>query len=134
MEERICTKAQKEASWKQKGLLRLPKSHRQGMLALASKEFVEGLRCYSEVRRMLAMGKRPRDVAIHIQRNHECPILTFNTLKKYAQTYRVFFIPPYGRESSTKPLGLQDLESFESMTFATPTHRSSSKTAKASPT
>src|SRR5262249_21389592 len=80
--------------WKQKGFLRMPKSHRQGMLAVASKEFIEGLTCYPEVRQMLAAGKRPRDVAVHIQQNGELPILTFNTLKKYAQAYRAFFISP----------------------------------------
>jgi hypothetical protein len=94
MEERICTKAQKEASWKQKGLLRLPKSHHQGILAVAAKEYVEGLGCYSEVRRLLAAGKRPRDVAVFIQQHNELPILTFNSIKKYAQVYRSFFISP----------------------------------------
>jgi hypothetical protein len=92
MKERICTKAQKDASWKEKGLLKLPKSHDQGSLAIAAKEFIEGLRCYPNVRRMLAMGKRPRDVAIHIQQQNEFPILTFSSLKKYAQVYRCFFI------------------------------------------
>ncbi|MGE5307038.1 MAG: hypothetical protein ACM3TN_27345 [Alphaproteobacteria bacterium] len=94
MHERIYTKAQKDASWKENGLLRLPKSHDQGMLALASKEFIEGLGCYSEVRRMLAAGKRPRDVGIFIQQHDELPRLTFNTLKKYAQVYRAFFMSP----------------------------------------
>jgi hypothetical protein len=94
MDERICTKAQKDASWKEKGLLKLPKSHDQGMLAVAAKEFIEGLRCYPDVRHMLAVGKRPRDVAIHIQQHNEFPVLTFNSLKKYAQVYRCFFIPP----------------------------------------
>jgi len=93
MEERIFTRAEKEAVWKQKGLLIMPKSHRQGMLAVAAKEFIEGLGCYLEVRQMLAAGKRPRDVALVIQQNKELPILTFNTLKKYAQAYRTFFIP-----------------------------------------
>jgi len=95
MENRIYTKAQKESAWKQKGLLRVPKSVRQGKLALAAQEFIEGLKCYQEVRRMLAVGKRPRDVAILIQQQHkDPPILTFNTLKKYAQVYKLFFIPP----------------------------------------
>ncbi len=95
MENRIYTKAQKEAAWKQKGLLKLPKSDRQGKLALAAKEFIEGLNCYGEVRRMLALGKRPRDVAILIQEQQkDPPFLTFNTLKKYAQAYRYFFISP----------------------------------------
>jgi hypothetical protein len=48
----------------------------------------------SDVRRMLAVGKRPRDVAIHIQRQKEFPVLTFASLKKYAQVYRCFFISP----------------------------------------
>lgn len=44
---------------------------------------------------MLALGKRPRDVAILIQKEHkEPPFLSFNTLKKYSQAYRYFFISP----------------------------------------
>ena len=44
---------------------------------------------------MLALGKRPRDVAILIQKEQkEPPFLSFNTLKKYGQVYRNFFISP----------------------------------------
>jgi hypothetical protein len=110
MGERMYTRAQKEASWKQKGLLRPPKSHRQGMLAIAAQEYIEGLGCYPEVRRLLAAGERPRDVALFIQRHNELPILTFNSIKKYAQAYRRFFIPP--------------LETFRSRTEETSVGRS----------
>jgi len=91
---RIYTRSQKEAFWKQKGLLRVPKPHGQEALAIASKEYIENLRCYPEVRRLLVKGERPRDVAIFIQQNNEYPILTFNSIKKYAQVYALFFIPP----------------------------------------
>ena len=92
--DRIYTRSAKEAIWKKKGLLRVPKSHRQEALAIASKEYIESLRCYSEVRRLLAKGERPRDVAIFILQHNEYPILTFNSIKKYAQVYALFFIPP----------------------------------------
>ena len=59
MLNRIYTRSAKEAIWKQKGLLRVPKSYRQEALAIASKEYIESLRCYSEVRRLLAAGKKP---------------------------------------------------------------------------
>ena len=94
MLNRIYTRSEKEAIWKQKGLLRVPKSHRQEALVIASKEYIESLRCYWEVRRLLAAGKKPRDVAILIQRHSEYPMLTFNSIKKYAHVYRLFFIPP----------------------------------------
>ena len=94
MLNRIYTRSEKEAIWKQKGLLRVPKSHRQEALVIASKEYIESLRCYWEVRRLLAKGERPRDVATFIQQNNEYPILTFNSIMKYAQVYACFFIPP----------------------------------------
>jgi hypothetical protein len=94
LNSRIYTRSQKEAFWKQNGLLRLPKSHGQEALAIASKEYIENLRCYAEVRRLLVKGERPRDVAIFIQRHNEYPIVTFNSIKKYAQVYARFFIPP----------------------------------------
>src|ERR1044071_7163487 len=88
MLDRIYTRSENEAIWKQKGLLREPKSYRQEALAIASKEYIESLRCHSAVRRLLAAGKKPRDVAIFIQRHNEYPILTFNSIKKYAQVYQ----------------------------------------------
>ena len=57
MLNRIYTRSAKEATWKQKGLLRVLKSDSQEALAIASKEYIESLRCYSEVRRLLAAGK-----------------------------------------------------------------------------
>ncbi len=97
MENPIYTKAQREAGWKQSGFIKSPKSDRQGKPAHAAKEFIENLQCYGEVRRMLALGKRPRDVAILIQKEQkEPPFLSFNTLKKYSQAYRYFFISPLG--------------------------------------
>src|SRR6476660_10045539 len=93
MLNRIYTRSE-EAIWKQKGLLRPARSHRQGVLAIASKEYIESLRCYSEVRRLLAAGKKPRDVAIFIQQHNELPALNFGTIRKYAQVYALFFIPP----------------------------------------
>ena len=107
MRNRIYTRAEKEAFWKQKGLLRPAKSHRQGVLAIAAKDYIENLSCYSGVRRLLAAGKRPRDVAIFIQRHNEYPILNFNSIKKYAQVYRLFFIPPLEtvRSLAAEPCG-----------------------------
>ena len=105
MRNTIYTRAEKEAFWKQKGLLRPAKSDRQGFLAIAAKDYIENLSCYSEVRRLLAADKKPRDVAIFIQRHSEDPILTFNLIKKYAHVYRLFFIPPLEtvRSLATEP-------------------------------
>src|SRR6476660_376206 len=93
MLNRIYTRSE-EAIWKQKGLLRPARSHRQGVLAIAAKDYIERLSCYSEVRRRLAVGKKPREVAIFIQQHNELPALNFGTIRKYAQVYRLFFITP----------------------------------------
>lgn len=87
--------AERENAWKQKGLLVAPKSERQGRLALDSKRFIEGLKCYHEVRQQLAIGKRSVEVARFILEDRgERPGVTFNSVKKYVQVYRRFFIPP----------------------------------------
>src|SRR5690348_18497080 len=81
MLNRIYTRSE-EAIWKQKEPLRVPKSYRQEALALASKEYIESLRCYSEVRRLLAAGEKPRDVALFIQQLNERPAY-FMILSKF---------------------------------------------------
>ena len=81
--------------WREKGLLVAPKSESQGSLAVAAREFVEGLRSYQEVRRFLAAGRRPGIVARFVlEERGERPGVTFNSVKKYLQVYRRFFIPP----------------------------------------
>jgi len=81
--------------WKHRGLLVPPKSRRQGMLAIDAKNFIEGLGCYGEVRRMVALGKRPGEVARFIlEERGERPGVTFNSVKKYLQVYRRFFVSP----------------------------------------
>jgi hypothetical protein len=87
--------AERENAWKQKGLLVAPKSERQGKLALDAKRFIEGLRCYHEVRQQLAIGKRSAEVGRFIlEERGERPGVTFNSVKKYAQLFRRFCIPP----------------------------------------
>ncbi|MCH8055555.1 MAG: hypothetical protein IH857_05310 [Deltaproteobacteria bacterium] len=95
MENGNGPRVKKLEDWKQRGLLVSPKSRKQGLLALDSKNFIEGLGCYGEIRRMVALGKRPSEVARFIlEERAERPGVTFNTVKKYVQVYRRFFISP----------------------------------------
>jgi len=95
MENGNGSRAKKLADWKQRGLLVSPKSRRQGILAIDAKNFLEGLGCYGDVRRMIAAGRKPSDVARFIlEERGERPGVTFNTVKKYVQVFRRFFIPP----------------------------------------
>ena len=85
----------KMVEWKHRGLIVPPKSRRQGMLAIDAKNFIEGLGCYGEVRGMVALGKRPGEVARFIlEERGERPGVTFNSVKKYLQVYRRFFVSP----------------------------------------
>ena len=92
--KRIYTREQKESFLRENGFLRMPKSHRQEELAIASKEYIESRGGFSQIRQLLAKGERPHDVAALIQQSNQFPKLTFNSIKKYAQVYRSFFIPP----------------------------------------
>ena len=100
MLNRIYTRSE-EAIWKQKGLLRVPKSYRQEALAIASKEYIESLRCYSEVRRLLAAGKKPRDVAIFIQQHNEYQIIKFWCDQKICSGVCAFFHSAIGNSSKS---------------------------------
>ena len=83
--------AVKEKILREKGLLVTPKSESQGSLAVAAREFVEGLRCYPEVRRFLAAGRRTGIVARFILEDRgERPGVTFNSVKKYLQVSTCF--------------------------------------------
>ncbi len=89
MRNRIYTPDQQE-NW------RKPKSESQYKLTIASKEFIESLSYFRQVRQLLAKGERPRDVAVLIQQNNEFPKFTFESIKKYAQVYRSFFVSKGG--------------------------------------
>ncbi len=85
----------KMAEWKQRGMIVEPRSRRQGMLDIDAKNFIDGLGCYGEVRQMVALGKRPGEVARFIlEERGERPGVTFNSVKKYLQVYRRFFVSP----------------------------------------
>lgn len=96
IEEADSRKTRKRAKdWRSLGLIREPTSEAQADLAIAAREEILGLKCYEEVRKMLANGRSARDVAhhIHVTRD-EAKARTRGTLTKYVQVFRQFCIPP----------------------------------------
>ena len=81
--------------WKEFGLLLPPVSEKQAMMAVDSRNMIDGLKCHSEAKKMLAGSRRPIDVARFIkEESKEGGSLNLISLAKYCQVYRRFFIGP----------------------------------------
>jgi hypothetical protein len=81
--------------WKQLGLVEVPPSNKVGKLALCARSWVEGLGCFAEVKRFLALGRPAKDVRRFIAEEKKEPLhFTVLTANKYLNLYRDFFISP----------------------------------------
>jgi len=82
------------AEWRQLGFIEQPKSQKQGDLALDARRFIESRRCFTSLKMFISMGHPPSHLLGYLRLQEETDGLSADTLKKYCQIYRRFFVTP----------------------------------------
>src|ERR1700752_4005311 len=89
--KREALKPHEIKDWKQLGLVRTPLTKRQGGAAVEAKHFVEGLKCFHELKKLMIAGRSSKDLRHFVKvENGEALDMMRGTMDKYFQLYKTF--------------------------------------------